>query len=462
MTARPRARPVRRPGTRFALPALLLLLAGMPLAAQQPLTLADAFRRADSTAYPNRIAAGDARATGAQATAALQGILPTVRAEAGYLRSNEPLTAFGITLRQRGVTLASFDPASLNYPAAIGNWNGGLVAEVPLINVDAWFGRSAASSAAAAANASSGWTREVTRVDVVRAYFGAILAQEQVHTLVAGTDAARANLRQAQSMVTNGLATRSDALLASIQAGQVEAQLIGARGEAAIAHQRLAVLLGQPGDTAFVLPDSLPPAATIRSLGDGSSQADSASARLDVTAARLGVAAAQGDVRRANAKYLPRLNGFGRYDWNSPNQPFGGVGGYTIGIMASWSPFAGASELAERQAARGRAEAAGASAEAAAAAARLDRNATAIQHSVALARLAIAEAAVDQAAEAHRIVARKYAGGLATIAELLGAASAETQARLSLSEARYQAIVSDAAARQASGRDLMALTALEN
>ena len=461
MTSRPRAHPVRRPGTRFPLPALLLLLAGTPLAAQLPMTLGEAFRRADSAAYANRIAAGDARARGAQATAALQGILPTVRAEAGYLRTNEPLTAFGITLRQRGVTLASFDPASLNYPAAIGNWNGGLIAEVPLINVDAWYGRSAASSAAAAANASSGWTREVTRVDIVRAYFGAILAQEQVHTLVAGTDAALANLRQAQSMVTNGLATRSDALLASIQAGQVEAQLIGARGEADIAHQRLAVLLGQPGDTAFVLPDSLPPAAAIRDLADGS-QPDSVGARLDVAAARLGASAAQRDVRRANAAYLPRLNGFGRYDWNSPSQPFGGVGGYTIGIMASWSPFAGASELAERQAARGRAEAAGASAEAATAAARLDRNATAIRHSVALARLDIAEVAVEQGSEAHRIVARKYAGGLATIAELLGAASAETQARLSLSEARYQAIVSDAAARQASGRDLMALTALEN
>jgi outer membrane protein TolC len=332
---------------------------------------------------------------------------------------------------------------------------------VPLVNVDAWFGRSAASKAAAAADASSGWTREVTRVDVVRAYFGAILATEQVHTLGAGADAARANLRQAQSMVANGLATRSDALLASVQAGQVDAQLIGARGEAGIAHQRLAALLGQPEDTGFVLPDSLPPSAVIRSLADGS-QADSVAARLDVTAAQLGVAAAQGDVRRANAKYLPRLNGFGRYDWNSPDQPFGGPGAYTIGIMASWSPFAGASELAERQAARGRAQAATASAEAAEAAARLEREATAIRNTVAIARLAIAEAAVEQATEAHRIVARKYAGGLATIAELIGAASVETQARLGLSDARYQAIVADAAARQASGRDLMALTALEN
>ena len=67
-----------------------------------------------------------------------------------------------------------------------------------------------------------------------------------------------------------------------------------------------------------------------------------------------------------------------------------------------------------------------------------------------------------QATEAHRIVARKYAGGLATVAELLSAAAVETQARLALSESRYQVIVADAAARQATGRDLMALTALEN
>jgi len=69
---------------------------------------------------------------------------------------------------------------------------------------------------------------------------------------------------------------------------------------------------------------------------------------------------------------------------------------------------------------------------------------------------------VAQGSEAHRIVAKKYAGGLATVAELLSAAALETQTRLGLSDARYQAIVADAAARQAAGADLMALTVLEN
>jgi outer membrane protein TolC len=79
-----------------------------------------------------------------------------------------------------------------------------------------------------------------------------------------------------------------------------------------------------------------------------------------------------------------------------------------------------------------------------------------------VAQLDIAEVSVAQGAEAHRIVAKKYAGGLATVAELLSAAALETQTRLGLSDARYQAIVADAAARQAAGADLMALTVLEN
>jgi outer membrane protein TolC len=81
---------------------------------------------------------------------------------------------------------------------------------------------------------------------------------------------------------------------------------------------------------------------------------------------------------------------------------------------------------------------------------------------VALAQLGIAEVSVTQGAEAHRIVVKKYAGGLATVAELLGAAAVETQTRLGLSEARYQAILADAAARQAAGADLMVLSLLEN
>jgi outer membrane protein TolC len=73
---------------------------------------------------------------------------------------------------------------------------------------------------------------------------------------------------------------------------------------------------------------------------------------------------------------------------------------------------------------------------------------------LALARLAIAERAVVQAREAHRIVARKYDGGLATVSELFDAAATETGSDLAYSAARHDALAALAEKRQAAGLDL--------
>lgn len=442
--------------------ALTFLATGLalPLASQAPLTLAEAFRRADSAGYGNRIALSETTAARAQATATLRGILPGIRANAGVVRTDDPLAAFGFSLQQRGLSAASFDPGRLNHPSAVTNWSGGVVAEVPLLNVDAWLGRGAALRAADARDASAEWTLTGTRLDVVRAYFGAVLATERVTTLEAALQAAAAHVRQAESLVENGMATPSDALLARVEHGKVDAQLIAARADAMIARQRLGVLLAD-NEATYTLPDSLPAGDELRAFLQAP-VAGNADDRADVAAARYGREAAVRDIKRTTAAWLPRLNGFGRYDWNDPDTPFGGEASYTVGVMASWSPFPGASQIAARSEARARAEAAAAMLEAAEAAARLELSAARSDLDVAIAQLDIAELAVEQATDAHRIVARKYAGELATVAELLTAAATETSVRLGRSAARYQAIVAAAALRHASGGDLADLTVLEN
>ena len=147
-------------------------------------------------------------------------------------------------------------------------------------------------------------------------------------------------------------------------------------------------------------------------------------------------------MRRARSTYLPRVNSFARYDWNSPNRLYGGDRNWTAGILASWSPFAGASEIADVQGSAARESGARAQAEAAQANARLDAEQSRTTLAVALTRLAIAERAIAQSVEAHRIVGRKYDGGLATVVELLDAQTAETQSALAFTQARYAVIVS--------------------
>jgi outer membrane protein len=448
--------------------AVLAAIAGPALAwpcaafAQPPaMRLEDALRRADRNAYANRIADGQADARAADVLATWRGVLPALRVEAGWMRTTDPIGAFGTTLRQRVITQADFDPAGLNHPAPIGNYSGALIVEQPLFNADAHVGRRAASRAASAAAAEAEWTRSATRLAVVRAWYGAVLAADRVATLEAAARAAAGHVRQAENLVGAGMATRSDALLASVKAGEVDADLAEARGAAELARRGLAVLLGLPADSAFVLPAKLPDPESVRRLA-GARPDEASVGRSDVTAARLGHEAAAADVTRARSLHLPRVNAFARLEWNSAARPYAGEENWTAGVMLSWAPFTGGSELAELRGAAGRERAARAGAEAAAAQAALEVERATVMHGVALERLEIAVRAVSQSVEAHRIVARKYEGGLATVVELLDAAAIETQTGLALSAAVHRAIVAEAERRHASGLDVTDLTILGN
>jgi outer membrane protein TolC len=237
--------------------------------------------------------------------------------------------------------------------------------------------------------------------------------------------------------------------------------LIGARAQAGLARRQLALVLGTPADTAFALPDSLPSAERIRGVTELLAPGPLAG-RGDVAAAKAAADAARRDVLRATGRLLPRLSAFGRYDWNDPTTPVHGQRSWTIGVMASWTPFSGLSEIGDVRGARARATAARAMVEAAEGQAALEVSARESEVTVALARLAIAEQAVDQASEAHRLVARQYAGGLAGITELLGAQATETQTRLGLAQARVALITALAERQLARGSDPAALTALED
>lgn len=449
-------------------PAWLLgaaLLTAAPLGAQggaERLTLRDALARADRGAYGNRAQGAMAEAQRAQTLLPLRGVLPSVRFDAGFMRTTDPIGAFGTTLRQRVITQQDFDPRRLNYPAVAQNYSGAVVLEQPLLNTDALVGRRAASRASDAARANAEWTAIATRVDVIRAYYGAVLATEKVATLEAAVRAAREHVRQAELMARNGLVTPSDALLASVKAGEVETQLLEAQGDAQNATLGLATLLGTPGDTAWRLPDGLPVSDALRALATEALDAGVGDTRADVDAARAGADAADADATRARSVYLPRLNGFARYDWNSAARPFGGDNNWTVGVMASWTPFSGASELADVRTTKSRLAAADAMREGAEARAQLEVQQTATAVRTALARLEIAERGMRQSIDAHRIVSRKYAGGLAPVVELLDAAAIETQSRLGHSWARHALLVSTAERRKALGLDPAALRSLDD
>ena len=450
------------------------LLAALPASAVRaqsaPLSLGEALREADQRAFGNRIAAATTAGDRARARLPLKGILPSARVEAGAIRTTDPIGAFGTTLRQRLVTPAAFEPARLNYPSAVTNAQGGLVLDVPLMNGDAWLGLRAARAAADASKAAGEWSAVSTRADVVRAYYGAILADAKAGVLAQAQQAADAGVRQVRSMVTQGLVTKADALQASVRASDVAAQLLSARSDALTARQQLAMLMGRTTAELPTLPDALPDDAAVIALATrdtaaaGASRAAPGASELrdDVRAAQAGVLAATTDRRRAASTMLPRVNGFARYDWNDSRTLYAGQKNWTVGVMASWSLFGGNAELADVAVTSARADAARAGLDAARAQSRLERDDAARRLTLSLQRLTLARDATEQSREAYRLVQKRYDGGLATIAELLAAESAATGASLGHAAARYAVIDAIATWRRASGGDPAALTALDS
>ncbi|WP_461415032.1 TolC family protein [Gemmatimonas sp.] len=448
------------------IPYSLVAVAALALpgfaAAQSPLRLADALAEADRRAFANRQASANAASSRAQAALPLKGILPSARVEGGFVRTTDPIGAFGTTLRQRAVTPAAFDPARLNDPAPVNNVTGGLVLEVPVFNADALTGWRAARSAADAGDAMAEWTAVSTRAMVVKAYYGAVLAEEKVAMLTQATRAAQAAVRQVESMVRQGLVTKADQLQASVRAGEVQSQLLGARHDAITARQQLAMLLGRTDTNAVSIPSALPSDSVVRAFARATPAAGGAHlTRDDVRAAQLGAKAAVADRQRATATLLPRVNGFARYDYNSPATLYAGKPNWTVGVMGSWSLFGGASELADVAGASARARNARASEDAAKVNARIEADAAARGVVLALQRLDLATSAATQSTEAHRLVEKRYGGGLATVAELLGAESAATGAALAQAAARYALIDALAQHRRAIGADPGALAQLD-
>ena len=434
----------------IALPALLVALSGGAGA----MDLREALETADRQGWGNRISSAREEQAAGQELSAWAGIVPSARAELGMSATDDPMGAFGSRLGQRRISMASFDPAALNDPEAVAGWNAALVAEIPLVNVDAWNGAGAAADAARARRAEARLERERTRAEVVKAWYSVGLSRQAVAAWDTALAVARSYLEQAASGVRNQTALRSDSLRAAVEADRIRAELSKARTGERLALRRLALLLGrdsleavEPAD----LPDSVLEGA-VEAAGSPEGAADVEQARWGREAARQGAAAARG-------AFLPRLNGIARLDWKARISPASEDPSWTVGLVASWS-VPGPASLGAARTAAGRAREAEAGEAALRARRSLELEAERSNLSDALARLSVLRGSLAQAAEAHRIVRRRWEEGLATAADRIEAGALETRIRLEAVSLRREIVGSLAEIRLLEGRDPAALASL--
>ena len=433
--------------------ALAATAAGLIARAAEPLTPEDAVARALARHPLLRAAGAEVEASRADERVARSGYLPRVDLSEDVVRSTNPVFVFGAKLGQQRFAPSDFAIDTLNEPDAYTNaatrvtlrqsvWDGGGTSS----------GRRATARGREAAEASHDRTRERVALSALQAYWDAVLADAMLTVARAGESAAASNAQAAAARVDQGLGVPSDAMQAEVRLAEVRAQRVAAEQWIVVARARLRQAMGDAPDARY---DLMPPEVIPRDPGGSAPDLAGALARRpDLRAAAARVDQADAAASTARARRLPQIGVQAAYEWNG-RHPFGSDGSnWTVGAGVTISIFDGTEHGSREARARADRDRALALKDALIDGTRLEIEAAEAALVGSAERLLTAEAALETAAEALRIVRERYEEGLTVITELLGAEAALTQARGARAQAAHDLAVAQAEERFALGLSL--------
>ena len=422
-----------------------------------PISFPQAVERA-LAANPQALASrAEAEAATAAASAALGTALPSLGVELSAARSNDPLNVFGYRLAERQATFADFGlgeyagpgsvntaPLALNEPGYANNYDTGVVLRIPLFAG----GRDAARlrqarALAQAARAGDEAARATLTYEVLQTYAGVQAAGALAAAARQSLDAADADLNTAESLFRQGIVVESDVLLAKARRESARAALSAAIAGKRDQLENFRTLLGAPGSE---LEPGAPVVAPLPqgTLAELQSRALGANPQLQALAQQANAGRAATDA--ASAGEWPRFDLTLRHDWNADSLALRAPSN-TVMATVSWQLFSSGAQSASVRQAEYQATAATERYSAAADNMRL-AVARAWRAAESAATTAQASAlASDQAAEAARLLALRYAQGLATLSQLQDSEARRDAERAQSVESTYRALLARAEVR---------------
>ena len=392
----------------------------LPAADMPSLTISDAMQLADKQNPRIKAALSQVSAADHRITQAESGFLPQVFFTETFSHTNNPLWAFGNRLNQETITQADFDPARLNHPDPLNNFNSALSVEWPVYQGgQTRIGVNQAKLDRQAQDLFLTRTRQEVIALAATAYTGLVLAYHHLDVIHKSLETASVHLEMIRKRYENGLAVKSDLLRTQVHIAELDQDRIQAESRISMAIAALNASMGAPGDSNWRLATGLVKGEPVPGpIDDWISL--SQSRRPDMQYLLLQEQIAEDEIQKSRAAHLPNINLIGSYELNS--QDFRNSGdSYTVGAMMRVNLYSG-----DRISAKTR------ESEAMLSRIRAMRNDTAagievqtrqafLQAQSAWNRISVAEAAVSQSEEGLRIVRDRYENGLLTLVSLLDA-----------------------------------------
>jgi outer membrane protein len=284
------------------------------------------------------------------------------------------------------------------------------------------------------------------------AYLRVLETDRLTEVAAASVTQLEAQLKQAQSLLANGVIAKNDELRAELALASARQRLIQTRGNVLLARGQLATLMGMPTDASIVAApvasgDAAPPLdeATL-----GSAEAHAASQRLELRAVDRKIEQSEARVAFAKKKLLPQVNVVGNYT-HTEGSEFAQKDAAFIGVFGTWDIWdwgTRSNGVAEADARRSQEQLARKKLEDHV---KLEARQAFVQATTAKEALVVARAALTQAEENYRIVTKRFEQNASTSFDVVDAESLLTQARAQVETALYGYLVARLALQRAIG-----------
>lgn len=389
----------------------------------------------------------ESRAAAARVGVARGALLPRLDGFENYSNTDNPPMVFSNLLAQQEFKVNDFALQSLNFPSPFSNFQSQVTLTQTLFEGGRlWAALRAAGDRRAVASYRAARVRQEVEDEVVTAYYGAVLAEEETAVIGRALAAASAHQREAQDRFKHGMVLQSDVLRTEVLVGGLEQAVTQSQGRLRVAWASLAHVLGAEDRALAPLAANRALRRWPRGLAEPLSVLVSRAVarRPELAIAKAGIDAARQAITIARADYLPALSVSVSYENDSEYFKRAG-NSYTVFVTGRINLFNGLATYSRLEAARLELKRARVLRDDLVHAIGLEVENAYRNLKSALANLGVAEHDVRYADSTLKILEDRYRSGLSTNVEVLDAQSARREADMRWARARVEVVVDRAA-----------------
>lgn len=397
-----------------------------------------------------RASAQNALASGYTTDIATSRFFPHLFFEESFGISNSPTQTFMMKLDQGRFTQNDFQIDNLNHPGTWRNFKTALTLTQSLYDPSIAPSRAMAVQDARKSQAGYEGAQQDLAFQIFALHLDGLRAASQLKATEQALADAGENVRLAALREREGVGLKSDLLRAETHRAQVEQQLISARNTITLTRLRLALAVG--AEEGSLVEVSGPDRALMPSCSQEELFSMALRERRDLRQSQADRDRGDAALSLARGAYLPTLDAFGSYQFNSREYPFGSDNdSWMTGVSLKWQIFDGLRRNSEHKRALAGRSAADEALAAKTAEIRLQIRESCLRREEAAKQREVARRALASAEETVRLLGKRYENSLATMLDLLDAQTALNQSRSRLVEAEADYAFSGGRVLHASG-----------